>query len=145
MKRDILLQILEIKKSHRKWYAYAEAIVNGIKTESDKFPQAYTDCIFGKWYYGAGQKLSFLQSFKEIEEIHRKLHTIYAEIYTEICNKKKFTKKFKLFKTDKKKKNIIYNNVKKLRRISGLLIEKIDDLEKAILLFPDDEFNKKTQ
>ena len=141
LKTEIILKIIEIKKSHIKWHAYAEALVMEIETESDTLPKAYTDCIFGKWYYGEGQFLYFLESFVELEQLHIKLHDLYIEIYKiqhlpdKLCLLR-FTKK-------DKKVTILNEYVNKLKRISNLIIEKFSDLENEINSMDDDVFSEK--
>ena len=45
-------------------------------------PVSATECEFGKWYYGDGQRLKSIPGFKEIEKPHDNLHQTYAEIFT---------------------------------------------------------------
>jgi hypothetical protein len=68
--------------SHRAWLSNAQALIDGIPLDKDKVPVSATECEFGKWYYGDGQRLKSIPGFKEIEKPHDNLHQTYAEIFT---------------------------------------------------------------
>lgn len=44
-------------------------------------PVIHTDCAFGQWYYGDGQDLDSMNTFREIEEPHERLHEAYMRIF----------------------------------------------------------------
>jgi len=139
MKSKVFKEIDQIKKKHIKWHAYAEAIVLNFETESNLLPKAYTDCDFGKWYYGEGQFLSFIEAFIDLEEIHIKLHNLYLSIYKQMLNPKK-----KILHFYKKDNNLeIKQSVFKLKRFSELIIEKFDDIKIHISQMDEEEFNSK--
>ena len=80
-KKDALSMLQAAKSAHIQWRARAQALVAGIPLEKEQVPITYTDCKFGKWYYGLGQQLSVLESFRAIEEPHQQLHLVYMKIF----------------------------------------------------------------
>ncbi len=80
-KRDIFLQIQKVYVAHVTWKNAVQKLHLGIIVDKKQIDLLYTDCAFGKWYYGEGQYLSGLKSFKDIEPIHRKIHKILQVIY----------------------------------------------------------------
>jgi len=79
--QQMIEQIRAAKRSHKAWVQRAEALVRGIAVEKEHIPLFSTDCEFGKWYYGAGQALRSLDSFRAIEPVHDELHRIYMDIF----------------------------------------------------------------
>jgi hypothetical protein len=57
-KAEILNKLRGAKSAHLRWKAHASAMVEGLPLEEGQIPIIHTDCAFGKWYYGPGQKLS---------------------------------------------------------------------------------------
>ncbi len=135
-KKDILDKLRRAKSAHIKWRAYAQALVSGLPVEKEQVPVIYTDCAFGKWYYGAGQSLSSLSSFDAISLPHESLHHIYIKIFKLLFGKDERSKLAKLFSSEniiktanKKKANILLHE---LISISGTLLEAIMALENEI-------------
>ena len=89
-KATVLAQIRMAKSAHMRWRSYAQAIISGVEIEENKVPVRYTDCTFGKWYYGEGQKiLGHLDAYQAIATPHKVLHAIYERIYRTIHNPEK--------------------------------------------------------
>lgn len=86
--QEIIQKLRKAKQSHKRWVSYASALIEGIPIEKDQVPINYTDCEFGSWYYGDGQALSGLREFKEIEDPHSQLHTLYMQIFALLFNEK---------------------------------------------------------
>ena len=80
-KQEVLQQLRVAKSAHIQWRARAQALVAGIEVEKDKLPIIHTDCKFGQWYYGNGQDLASLPSFKAVETPHEILHSIYMKLF----------------------------------------------------------------
>lgn len=80
-KEEVLQKLRMAKSAHIQWRARAQALVAGIGVDEDKIPMIHTDCKFGQWYYGDGQDLASLPSFKAIEEPHEILHSVYMKIF----------------------------------------------------------------
>ncbi len=74
--------IRRAKSSHIRWRAYAQGLVAGVKVKEDQLPIQHTDCRFGEWYYGEGNRMfGHLEIFQDIEGPHEMLHSIYHQIY----------------------------------------------------------------
>lgn len=80
-KKQVISHLRAAKSAHIKWRSYAQALVAGLPINEDQVPVIHTDCAFGKWYYGPGQKLSSLTSYPAIEAPHEALHGIYMQIF----------------------------------------------------------------
>jgi hypothetical protein len=81
-KTEVVTTLKLATVSHRAWFSNAQALIDGIPLDKEKVPVSATECEFGKWYYGNGQKLKSIPGFKEIEKPHDKLHETYMEIFT---------------------------------------------------------------
>ncbi|WP_417910606.1 CZB domain-containing protein [Candidatus Electronema sp. PJ] len=78
--KDVVSALQNAVRTHKQWVINALALIEGVPLDQDKVPVKATECAFGKWYYGEGQKLKKASGFKEIEELHARLHTTYMEI-----------------------------------------------------------------
>jgi hypothetical protein len=142
--KEILNKIRAAKMSHKRWVGHASAMIEGIPIEKDQVPINYTECVFGSWYYGDGQKLAILKEFKEIEEPHTTLHLIYMEIFKILFGKKKTSffsrligKSSKLTEQDRRLARVKFGS---LEEISKQIISKLDALEKRIKQLTSEEF-----
>ena len=81
-KTEVMTKLKLAAVSHRIWLSNAQALIEGVPLDKDKVPVSATECEFGKWYYGDGQRLRTLPGFKEIEKPHDNLHQTYTEIFT---------------------------------------------------------------
>ncbi|RBW48538.1 CZB domain-containing protein [Marinobacter sp. F3R11] len=136
-KKDALSQLRQAKSAHIRWRSYAQALVAGIPVEQDHVPVMHTDCKFGKWYYGEGQKLSSLSSFEAIETSHQILHQIYMEIFRLLFGEDDRSALKKLFGSKAsakwKKQEQAGRLMEKLVAVSATLLEAIGLLEQEIL------------
>lgn len=80
-KKQLISHLRAAKSAHIKWRSYAQALVAGLPVGDDQVPVIHTDCTFGKWYYGPGQRLSSLPTYHAIEAPHEALHGIYMQIF----------------------------------------------------------------
>ena len=141
-KADILNHIRGAKAAHLRWKAHATAMVEGLPLEEGQVPILHTDCAFGKWYYGSGQILSMMESFTSLSEPHEQLHTVYMKIFKLLFGDQDKSMLGKLFGSKaKERKNI--NDAKSLMNIlsslSSEMVEKLNQLEKDVMLMTDDE------
>lgn len=80
-KTNIIQELRSAKQGHVRWVRYASALIEGLEMLKDHVPVLGTDCKFGKWYYGPGQALNSLPSYRKIEKPHIELHETYLEIF----------------------------------------------------------------
>lgn len=122
-KDDFIEVIRKAKSSHIRWRSYAQALVDGVELGGDRAPVSHTDCRFGRWYYGEGSKqLGTLLAFRDIEQPHAKLHSLYARIDALVAEGKLAEAREKL---------------DELVPVSRLLIERIEALEDELKRMPD--------
>ncbi|MGD2082920.1 MAG: CZB domain-containing protein [Chromatiales bacterium] len=143
-KTDALEMLSHARSAHLQWRARAQALVAGVPLEKEQVPVAYTDCKFGRWYYGVGQRLSSLESFKAIEEPHQSLHLIYMRIFKELFGEDDRSGLAKLFGSGKRRKAQHTAQAEQilpqLVAISQTLLETVDALEKDIRRMSEAEF-----
>jgi len=78
---DAVDQLRNARAAHKAWVARAEALIAGMNVDKEHIPMLPTDCVFGKWYYGDGQKLRNLPAYTDMEKPHDKLHRTYMQIF----------------------------------------------------------------
>jgi len=126
------------------WRARAQALVAGLNVEQEHVPVLYTDCKFGKWYYGEGQKLSGFSAFKALEEPHQQLHLVYMEIFKHLFGEDQRSGWAKLFGSKRahreKELGAARELLPQLIGISHTLLETIDILEDEINSTPEEEW-----
>lgn len=142
-KAEALNMLHAARAAHVQWRARAQALAAGLPVEKEQVPVLHTDCKFGKWYYGPGQALSFLESFRAVEEPHEQLHAIYMRMFGALfgeTNKSVFSKLFgSQRKQDAKRLAEAQEEVKHLVAISRTLLEAIEWLEKDLKGLTDEE------
>ena len=93
-KKNVVDTLRSAALAHKKWTANAHALINGIPLDKAQVPVNSTECEFGKWYYSDGQDLRDLPGFREVEDLHDRLHKTYMEIFVllfgEVQNKTSF-------------------------------------------------------
>ncbi len=119
-KATLMQQLRAAKSAHIQWRARAQALVSGLELDENSIPVLHTDCKFGKWYYGHGQVLSHIPAYREIDEIHERLHLTYMTIFKTLFGDDDRSKLSKLFGSSKK------HDQSKLKKASLILPELVD-------------------
>ena len=135
-KKEIINTLHTAKAAHMQWRARAQALVAGISVEKDYIPVMYTDCKFGKWYYGDGQRLSRFPTFKALEDPHEQLHLVYMKIFKHLFGEDQRSGWSKFFGSNKAHREQEMAEAEallpRLVGISHTLLETIDMLEKEV-------------
>lgn len=86
MEKENVIELLQkAKKAHIQWVVRAQALTLGLPIQKESVPMDCTECVFGKWLYSDGQKISAkpgMDMMKEIEAKHFDLHTAYLNIFS---------------------------------------------------------------
>lgn len=142
-KKDIILQLRQAKSAHIQWRSYAQALIAGLDVGTEHVPVIHTDCKFGKWYYGPGQRLSGLGSFSGIDTPHEMLHQLYMRIFKLLFSTddrsmmaKLFGSKAKLKQQHLEEAEVLMN---KLMAVSETLLEAIKLLEEEVNSMSEEE------
>jgi hypothetical protein len=141
-KKQVVTHLRAAKSAHIKWRSYAQAIVAGLPISEDQVPVIHTDCAFGKWYYGPGQKLSSLPGFQAIETPHEALHGIYMQIFKLLFETEEVGFFQKLIGTSKKRddrREQLNTMLNSLIEMSKTLLAAIELLEQEVLRMNDEE------
>ena len=80
----------------------------------------YHECKLGEWYYGIGQEFKGIDAFDQLEEPHRKLHALGAELLA-------------LARSGGSRQQITAA-LRALTRQSGIVLELLQDLENEAIL-----------
>ena len=120
---------------------YAQALVAGLPLDEGQVPVIHTDCAFGRWYYGPGQKLSTLTSFQAIEVPHEALHAIYLQIFKKLFETEDRSFFEKLIGASKKsdRKEQIAELLDRLIGMSKTLLAAIELLEQEVMALDEAE------
>lgn len=141
-KQEVILQIRQAYIAHIKWRSKAQAIHMGLPMLEKKVDLLQTDCAFGQWYYGKGQHLSMLETFKSLEPMHDRIHHIYQSIF-QLANKKKKARFLELKTKDEAiEKKQIAAYFKDMAKISKRFLETLKELETDIIGLPEIYFER---
>lgn len=147
-KEETLTQLSSAKKAHIAWVTRARALIEGLPIEQEQIPVNCTDCKFGLWFYGDGQRLnrmSGMSCLKEIEALHMQLHETYMQIFKIYFSDTDRSFFAKLFGTRKKispeHQETAKENYRELKAISEKLIAEIERLERRLFAMPAGNFS----
>ena len=134
--KETLDKLRMAKSAHLGWVNRARALLEGNPVDESKVPVEHTRCQFANWYYGEGQQLASLKSYQSIEEPHKQLHAVYAEIYELINAVGKGTWLDRMTgKQDERQKQHEHQArilFRRLQHLSSIMIGKLDMLEKDV-------------
>lgn len=146
-KEETLTHLRNAKKAHISWVHRAHALIEGLPVEKEQVPVSCTDCKFGLWFYGEGQRLSTIPSMdclKEIEQQHFELHDTYMKIFKIYFSDEDRSFFAKFFGTRKKispeNQQIAKEHYKELKAISEKLVSSIERLERRLLALGESNF-----
>lgn len=146
-KEETLTHLHNAKKAHISWVHRAHALIEGLPVEKEQVPVSCTDCKFGQWFYGEGQRLNRIPSMdclKEIETLHYELHDIYMKIFKIYFSDEDRSFFSKFFGTRKKispeSQEIAKEHYKELKTISEKLITAIERLERRLFALQESNF-----
>jgi mevalonate kinase len=149
-KEETLGQLSAAKKAHIKWVNRAKALVEGIPVEKDAIPVDSTECQFGTWFYGEGQKLNAMTNMEclgNIETLHFHLHDIYLKIfklYFGETHRSFFSKLFRMKKQiSDQEKEIAKEYFDQMKNVSKQLLGQIGKLERRLYAIPQTTFDEK--
>ncbi len=141
-KKEIIHKLRNAKSAHIRWRTYAQALVSGLEVDDDKVPVLHTDCAFGKWYYGSGQRLSSVAAYKAIEHPHEMMHQLYMKLFKHLFEEEDVSLFRKLTGLSSKKNK--HNGqaeifMKEIIDMSKTLLETIEVLEREVMNMSDNE------
>ncbi|WP_345989759.1 CZB domain-containing protein [Sulfurimonas sp. HSL1-2] len=149
-KAQTLEQLSAAKTAHIKWVNRAKALVGGLPVEKDAIPVDSTDCQFGQWFYGEGQKLHAIPGMDRlstIETLHFTLHDTYLKIfglYFGEMNRSFFSKLFNMKpKISDSDKALAKEYFQQLEGVSKQLLDEIGRLERRLNAMSAESFEEK--
>lgn len=141
-RKTIVTMLRSAKSAHIKWRTYAQALVSGLDVDDDKVPVLHTDCEFGKWYYGNGQVLSSIPSYKTIEHPHEMMHKLYLKLFQHLFKEEDLSLFSRLLgkKSASREDDTVRDKLlKEVIEMSKILLEAIEVLENDIIRMTDEE------
>jgi hypothetical protein len=149
MDKAITLQLLgDAKKSHVKWVQRAKLLIEGLPIDENAIPLSCTDCDFGQWFYGEGQKLNMFGNMSclgEIEKAHFTLHDQYMKIFKIYFSDNDRSFFSKIFSSKKKiseqEREMAREYFTKLQSASDEVLDHIGKLERRLYAIPQSTFD----
>ena len=129
-KQQVLKTLRAAKKAHIKWRSYAQAIEMSLDISAN--PIISTECEFGTWYYGDGQQLNYIPTYRDIEKSHQAVHDIYMKMYQEKNKEIKVGLFGSKAKETKEREVILEGLMQQMQAVSTELLEKLNVLEDEI-------------
>ncbi len=134
---DVVANLHNARAAHKAWVRRAEGLVAGLPLEKDQVPMLSTDCMFGKWYYGSGQRLRKLPAYKALEKPHDQLHQTYMQIFKLLFDEPDVSALGRLFGKAKKAKAAqlkqAENLIPHLRALSDEVCDILENLETQVV------------
>lgn len=144
----IMEHLAQAKKSHVSWVQRAKLLIDGFPVDQDAIPLGDTECQFGIWLYGEGQKLLSLGNMdviKEIEDVHLHLHDQYIAIFKIYFGPQKRSLVAKVLKSLKKvspaEKEEAQKHFKNLSQTSENMLVLIGKLERRLSAMAQNTFD----
>ena len=144
MNKEVILKNLKFAQpDHIDWIKQGHKLLNGTTQEELRKPVTCSECGFGKWYLSEGHKLVNLPELKELEDLHKEVHTLYTEMYYITFDRRKVARSTIIsggveipveelaFRTKK---------IKVLEKKSVMLIRKLSAIEKKVATMQSKEF-----
>ncbi|MDD5717091.1 MAG: CZB domain-containing protein [Sulfuricurvum sp.] len=149
MDKAITLQLLsDAKNAHIKWVQRAKLLIDGMPIDENAIPVNCTDCSFGQWFYGEGQKLNALGNMSyltDIEKAHSQLHDEYLQIFKIYFAHEERSFFSKIFSSKKKiteqEKERAKEHFLKLQTASEEVLTHIGKLERRLNAIPQSSFS----
>ncbi len=136
-KQKILEKLRAAKAAHIRWRSYAQALMAGLPVDESKVPIIHTDCDFGKWYYGQGQELSHIPTFRAIETPHESLHYLYMKLFKLLFQEERIGLFQKLIgaseRINNERKQEAEKTLDDMLCVSRTLIDTIEILEREVM------------
>ncbi|MFT5660881.1 MAG: hypothetical protein ACI9TV_001525 [Sulfurimonas sp.] len=149
-KESIVQELRSAKVAHLKWVQRAKSLISGMPIEKEAIPLDYTDCIFGKWFYSAGQDIVMMPGMNVMESIgikHTELHQIYFKIFQVYFGeggKSFFSRLLKIKrKVSSAEQEMAERYYDELEAVSKELLDLIGKLERRIGALGEDFFSVK--
>ena len=147
--KNITMELLgEAKKAHIKWTQRAKLLIEGLPIDESAIPLSSTDCAFGMWFYGEGQKLNALGNMGclgDIEKAHFILHDQYMKIFKIYFANTERSFFSKIFSSKKKiseqEKEMAKEYFVKLQAASDEVLDVIGKLERRLYAIPQASFD----
>lgn len=141
-RKAIITQLRKAKTAHIRWRSYAQALVSGVPIDENKVPVIYTECDFGRWYYGEGQALDGLGGYRSIDNPHEQLHAVYLDIFQHLFEEEDISLFDRLIgrkaRESVERQREIQEKLDELLRISERLLAYIDELEHSVMVLDDE-------
>ncbi|MGN7611512.1 bacteriohemerythrin [Magnetococcales bacterium HHB-1] len=81
--------VVSVKQAHLKWLGRLEMVIRGREMLSPEEVLSGRECAFGKWYYSQGEEIyGHLPLFKELGDVHLKVHDTAREVATLVAEQK---------------------------------------------------------
>lgn len=142
-KTDVVSELCAARAAHIRWLAYAEAMTQGMPLDKDQVPLTYTDCKFGDWYYGEGQKLSKLRYYAGIAEPHKHVHEVYMRIFNILYGEVNYSFLARLFgqakKHEQEKAAVARRLLPELQEASKKLVHAMEMLETEVVTYKNED------
>lgn len=158
-KESVLNFLSNAKKEYVRWVTRAESLMEGLPPGAEQMPVEYTECDFGKWLNGDGQRVGRMpgmDSFRIIEESHKQVHVLYKRIFLVYGSIEKHPLLHKVPKLEKNlllsklltrrrrsssfEKDIATEYYGELKNASKTLVEAIERLERRVAALPSSSF-----
>ena len=129
-KKSIISAIHDVRTSHVLWVKQGKIIVDGVNLDTLQEPTEFSECEFTLWCESNKSNVSAFSWFKELQQIHQKLHQSYSDLFFGSMRKYK-----------PKTMNELMEGFESLKSESTSFKEKLDKVESELYQMSDVSFN----
>ena len=148
-KNETLEYLRNAKASHVAWVQKAKMLIAGFAVAEDAIPVDSTQCAFGKWFYGDGQKLNLISNnpmecMDQVDRLHMRLHDIYINIYKIYYDVEDQSFLSRLMGKKKKitpdAKKLAKTYFEQIEEVSNTLLQELNRMERRVHAIPEAVF-----
>lgn len=142
-KNNILKKIQYAKPDHIELIKEGHRLLQGAPQEQLLKPEACNECAFGKWYYQEGYKLVNIPQLKELEILHKEIHSIYTVLYYVTFDRRVKARTSVIsggFEVPIEEKAFRQKKLKQLEKQTVTMIRSLDKIEMKVASMNDQDF-----
>lgn len=143
-KKQIITILQQAKPDHMEWVKQGYKLLDGQPQSQINKPESNTDCLFGRWYEKEGFKLVNIPELKNIEVLHKEIHTIYTALYYITFDRRKVPRSTIIsagVEVPVEEMEFRSRKLQLLKKKTVTLVRRLDLIEKKVAVITEQDFD----